>query len=51
MIDDGIEPVEVTGRWVGFYRHRWELRPHARRAHWHSIWVGKRDQSDAKSVT
>ncbi|MGP0064665.1 MAG: hypothetical protein ACLQGP_13840 [Isosphaeraceae bacterium] len=24
MIDDGIEPVEVTGRWVGFYRHRWE---------------------------
>jgi hypothetical protein len=24
MIHDGIEPVEVTGRWVGFYRHRWE---------------------------
>ena len=24
MIDDGLEPVEVTGRWVGFYRHRWE---------------------------
>ena len=24
MIDDGLELVEVTGRWVGFYRHRWE---------------------------
>ncbi len=24
MTDDGLEPVEVTGRWVGFYRHRWE---------------------------
>jgi hypothetical protein len=21
---DGLAPVEVTGRWVGFYRHRWE---------------------------
>ena len=20
MTDDGLEPVEVTGRWVGFYR-------------------------------
>ena len=24
MTDDGLEPVEITGRWVGFYRHRWE---------------------------
>ena len=24
MADDGLEPVDVTGRWVGFYRHRWE---------------------------
>ena len=24
MTDDGLKPVEVTGRWVGFYRHRWE---------------------------
>ena len=24
MTDDGLEPVNVTGRWVGFYRHRWE---------------------------
>src|SRR5947209_17259189 len=24
MTGDGLEPVEVTGRWVGFYRHRWE---------------------------
>ena len=24
MTDDGLEPIEVTGRWVGFYRHRWE---------------------------
>ena len=24
MIDDELEPVTVTGRWVGFYRHRWE---------------------------
>jgi hypothetical protein len=23
MADDGLEPVDVTGRWVGFYRHRW----------------------------
>ena len=27
------------------------LRPHVRRAHWHSLWVGKRDQPDARSVT
>ena len=24
MTNDGLEPVEMTGRWVGFYRHRWE---------------------------
>jgi hypothetical protein len=24
MADDGLEPFDVTGRWVGFYRHRWE---------------------------
>jgi hypothetical protein len=24
MTDDGFQLVEVTGRWVGFYRHRWE---------------------------
>ena len=24
MSDDGLELIEVTGRWVGFYRHRWE---------------------------
>jgi hypothetical protein len=24
MMDDGLEPVAMTGRWVGFYRHRWE---------------------------
>ena len=24
MTDDGLEPVEVTGRWGGFYRHRSE---------------------------
>ncbi len=24
MTDDRLEPVEVTGRWVGFYRYRWE---------------------------
>jgi len=24
MTDDGLEPIDVTGRWVGFYRHRWE---------------------------
>jgi hypothetical protein len=22
--DDGLEPVDLTGRWVGFYRYRWE---------------------------
>jgi hypothetical protein len=24
MPDDGLEPVDITGRWVGFYRQRWE---------------------------
>jgi hypothetical protein len=24
VIDDGLDPVDLTGRWVGFYRHRWE---------------------------
>ena len=24
MSDEGLGPVDVTGRWVGFYRHRWE---------------------------
>lgn len=24
MTDDGLEPVDLTGRWVGFYRYRWE---------------------------
>lgn len=24
MTDDGLGPINVTGRWVGFYRHRWE---------------------------
>jgi hypothetical protein len=24
MADDGLGPVELDGRWVGFYRHRWE---------------------------
>ncbi len=27
------------------------LRRHVRRVHWHSLWVGKRDRSDARSVT
>ena len=26
-------------------------RPHIRRAHWHSFWVGRRDQPEARSVT
>lgn len=25
-------------------------RPHIRRAHWHSYWVGKRDQAEVRSV-
>ena len=24
MADDGLVPLDLTGRWVGFYRHRWE---------------------------
>jgi hypothetical protein len=24
VTDDGLDPVHVTGRWVGFYRHQWE---------------------------
>jgi hypothetical protein len=26
-------------------------RPHIRRAHWHSFWIGKKDQPDARTVT
>ena len=25
-------------------------RPHVRRAHWHSYWVGQKDQPEARSV-
>ncbi len=38
------EPAEATGSHAS-------PRPHIRRAHWHSFWVGKRDQPDARSVT
>jgi hypothetical protein len=38
------EPSEPTGTHSS-------PRPHIRRAHWHSFWVGKRDQPDARSVT
>ena len=38
------EPAEPTGTHAS-------PRPHIRRAHWHSFWVGKRDQPDARSVT
>ena len=38
------EPGEATGTHAS-------PRPHIRRAHWHSFWVGKRDQPDARSVT
>jgi hypothetical protein len=38
------EPKEATGTHAS-------PRPHIRRAHWHSYWVGKRDQPDARSVT
>ena len=24
MTDDGLGPINLTGRWVGFYRHHWE---------------------------
>jgi hypothetical protein len=27
LSEDGIKPIELTGRWVGFYRHRWEQLP------------------------
>jgi hypothetical protein len=37
-------PVEQTGTHAS-------PRPHIRRAHWHSFWVGKKDQPDARSVT
>jgi hypothetical protein len=38
------EPGEATGTHAS-------PRPHIRRAHWHSFWVGKRDQPNARSVT
>ena len=38
------EPAEPTGTHAS-------PRPHIRRAHWHSFWVGKKDQPDARSVT
>ena len=38
------EPAEVTGTHAS-------PRPHIRRAHWHSFWIGKKDQLDARSVT
>ena len=54
MADEGLGQVDE------FRARRKELRgwpdwcfprPHVRRAHWHSLWVGKRDQADARSVT
>ena len=38
------EPTESTGTHAS-------PRPHFRRARWHSFWLGKRDQHDARSVT
>jgi hypothetical protein len=38
------EPSEPTGIHAS-------PRPHIRRAHWHSFWVGKKDQPDTRSVT
>jgi hypothetical protein len=38
------EPAEPTGTHAS-------PRPHIRRAHWHSFWVGKKDQPDARTVT
>ncbi len=38
------QPAEPTGTHAS-------PRPHIRRAHWHSFWVGKKDQPDARSVT
>jgi len=38
------EPGESTGTHAS-------PRPHIRRAHWHSFWVGKKDQPNARSVT
>jgi hypothetical protein len=38
------EPGESTGTHAS-------PRPHIRRAHWHSYWVGKKDQPDARTVT
>ena len=38
------EPAESTGTHAS-------PRPHIRRAHWHSFWVGKRDQPDARKAT
>ena len=38
------EPAEPTGTHAS-------PRLHIRRAHWHSFWVGKKDQPDARFVT
>ena len=54
MIDEGLGQVDefrARGKELGDWSDWCFLRSHVRRAHWHSLWVGKRDQADARSVT
>ena len=46
-----VDEFRARGKELGDWSDWCFLRPHIRRAHWHSLWVGKRDQADARSVT
>ena len=45
-----VDEFRARGKELGDWPDWCLLRPHVRRAHWHSLWVGKRDRSDARSV-
>ena len=54
MIDEGLGQVDefrARGKELGNWPDWCSPRPHVRRAHWHSLWEGKRDQADVRSVT
>src|SRR5271157_4941222 len=54
MADEGLGQVDefrARGKELGDWPDWCFPSPHVRKAHWHSLWVGKRDQADARSVT
>ena len=46
-----VDEFRARGKELGDWPDWCFPRSHVRRAHWHSLWVGKRDQADARSVT